>query len=209
MMLLLLVVWSAVAAARADDLRGVVTFASGEFLVVAPERKPAYRGTLVKLVREDGERAFGPDRFQPGDILRIKGEWLDESPLVRTFQAALVEKTGRVDELPEPKLPKLSDYRKGWRALTRLRLEGVVKSLDAHGEGRDARTHLVLTSEDQRLAVCVWDAVDGEMFAPGAKVSVVGVPRTILGANGEAVANELEVSRAADLELLAESPLDK
>lgn len=46
LIVILLVALGAVAAVRADDLRGVVTFACDEFLVVARERKPSYRGTL-------------------------------------------------------------------------------------------------------------------------------------------------------------------
>ncbi|MBR0197383.1 MAG: hypothetical protein IJQ34_04555 [Kiritimatiellae bacterium] len=196
-----------VSEARAEALRGVVTFACEEFLVVAPERKPHYRGTLVKLVMENGERAFGPSHFESGEKVRIQGEWVDKTIAQRTFQAALVEKAGRIDELPEPITPKLSDYRKGWRSLTRLRLEGVVKTFVSEGEGENTRTHIVLKSEGQRLAVCVWDKVDGEMFAPGSRVSAVGVSRTVLDDKGEAIANELQVESAADLELLAEKPV--
>lgn len=145
-------------AAHAEEvLKGVVTFSGDEFLVVAPEDRPHWRGTLVRLVKEDGTRAMGPERFTPGECVAAHGKWVaKDNPLEQIFAAAMVKRRPGFIELPEGNPSKDYDWRVGNLSLSRIRLEGIIVSIEEElQDDGSVRTYIVLSRDRKHKAVCV------------------------------------------------------
>lgn len=189
-------------------VRGYVTFADRERLVIASDAKSHSTGRLVRLLHDDGTRAAGPTQFDEGERVIVTGVWQGTGRTSELIAGSIAKNGGT--NLDEPQAPKAYDLRRGYLHLRRVRLAGRLGSVNTEtDENGDVRTYLGIFFPEKKIhTACVHGDVSKLGLKPGCRVEVRGVVFNVFDGNGVAIGTQIEVSSPANVRVLASAPVD-